>query len=285
MHSCACMWKCLFKELRGLTNTTNMLNPVELNDLYDHMWNVGVILQSDEPLAILAVDFRPWPRFRANEARSQSFYERLERNKTADLTELRRFETREDQDIYRPILIETLNLFGLAIHTSLERTLGHYLKATDGMFRNELRDDWQLEKVSALLCTNNPAERPFAVAKAYLNIYQSLSLRTLASFSLSMCNGSHRPAESQGKQERTRNKAVRQCGTALTAPTELQQVITRLCSVKRVNIGQITAKLDLKFETNTLSAAELRARKQTKTRGRGCNAKNSQKRREVQQRP
>ena len=59
VHCCACMWKCLFKELRGLTNTTNMLNPLELNDLYDHMWNVGVLLQSDEPLAILADDFRP----------------------------------------------------------------------------------------------------------------------------------------------------------------------------------------------------------------------------------
>ncbi len=70
MHSCACMWKCLFKELRGLTKTTNMLNPVEFNELYDHMWNVGVILQSDEPLAVLAVYFRPWPCFRANEARS-----------------------------------------------------------------------------------------------------------------------------------------------------------------------------------------------------------------------
>ncbi len=36
---------------------------------------------------------------------------------------------------------------------------------TDGIFRNELCPDWQLEKVSKLLCTNNPAERPFAVAK------------------------------------------------------------------------------------------------------------------------
>ena len=33
-----------------------------------------------------------------------------------------------------------------------------------------------------------------------MKIYQSLSLRTLAVFSLSMCNGSHRPAEAKGKQ-------------------------------------------------------------------------------------
>jgi hypothetical protein len=76
-----------------------------------------------------------------------------------------------------------------------------------------------------------------------------------------MCNGFHRPAESQGEQERTRNNAVRQCGTALTAPPELQQVVTRLCSVKGVNIGQMTAKLDQKFETNTLRAEELRESK------------------------
>ena len=61
--------------------------------------------------------------------------------------------------------MEVLQLYGLAIHTSLERTLGKYLKSTDGVFRNELRDDWELDKVGKLLCTNNPAERPFAVAK------------------------------------------------------------------------------------------------------------------------
>ena len=255
---CAIMWKCVFHELRGLTNAANMLNPMELNDIYDHLWNVGVHLQSDEPLSILDNDFRPWPRVRGNEARSRIFYENLERNKEADLAELRRFESREDLEVYRPIIIEVINLFGIAIHTSLERTMGKYLKATDGIYRNELRDDWQLEKVSALLCTNNAAERPFAVAKAYMHIYQSLSMRTLASFSLSMCNGSHRPAQLKGKQERTRNKALRQSGQALSAAPELQKVVTRLCSVKKVNVGKVTAKLDQKFVMNTQRAHDRR---------------------------
>jgi hypothetical protein len=258
VHCCALMWKCVFQELRGLTNAANMLNPMELNDVYDHLWNVGVHLQSDEPLSILDNDFRPWPRVRGNEARSRIFYENLERNKEADLVELRRFESREDLQVYRPIIIEVINLFGIAIHTSLERTMGKYLKATDGIYRNELRDDWQLEKVSALLCTNNAAERPFAVAKAYMDIYQSLSMRTLASYSLSMCNGSHRPAELKGKQERTRNKALRQSGHALTAAPELQKVVTRLCSVKKVNVGKVTAKLDQKFVMNTQRAQDRR---------------------------
>jgi hypothetical protein len=53
--------------------------------------------------------------------------------------------------------------------------MGKYLKATDGVFRNELRDEWQLEKVSKLLCTNNAAERPFPMAKAYMKIEEGKS--------------------------------------------------------------------------------------------------------------
>jgi hypothetical protein len=67
------MWKTVFQELRGLTNTKAILNPIELNDLYDHLWNVGVLLQSEDCLNILNLDFRPWPRVRYNEPASQSF--------------------------------------------------------------------------------------------------------------------------------------------------------------------------------------------------------------------
>ncbi len=81
------------------------------------------------------------------------------------MDELKQYEQRVDLETYLPILLEVLQLYNIAIHTSLERTLGKYLKATDGVFHNELRDDWELDQVSKLLCTNNPAERPFAVAK------------------------------------------------------------------------------------------------------------------------
>ena len=261
VHCCAIMWKCVFQELRGLTNTNSILNPMELNDLYDHLWNVGVLLQSEESLSIVADEFRPWPRVRFNEPASRLFYEKLERNKVIERAELRRFETKQDLDVYQPILMEVIHLFGTAIHTSLERTMGKYLKATEGVYRNELRDDWQLEKVSQILCTNNAAERPFGVAKAYMRIYQTLSLRTLASFSLSMCNGSHRPADCRGKQERTKHKSVRQAGSALTASPDLQQAVTRLCSVKRVHVGRVTAKLDAIFITNSQRADARREKK------------------------
>ncbi len=158
VHSCAILWKTVFQELRGLTNTTAILNPMELNDLYDHLWNVGVELQSDDCLNILHEDFRPWPRVRWEEDASKIFYGQLEKGKEADMAELRQYVAKDDLDVYEAILKEVITLFGKAIHISLERTMGYYLKATDGVFRNELRDDWQLQKVAKLLCTNDAAE-------------------------------------------------------------------------------------------------------------------------------
>ena len=141
---------------------------MELNDLYDHLWNMGTLLQSDDALSILEDNYRPWPRVRFTQAPSRNYYAHLEKNMTSDRGELKQYETRADLDVYRPILLEVINLFGIAIHTSLERTLGKYLKATDGVFRNELREDWELGMVAKLLCTNNPTERPFGVAKGNL---------------------------------------------------------------------------------------------------------------------
>ena len=94
-----------------------------------------------------------------------------------------------------------------------------------------------------------------------MNIYESISLRTLAAFSLSMTNGSHRPAESQGKQQRTANKETRKCGSALSAASPLKQAVTKLCSVKKVKVGKVTAKLDEIFNINTRLADERRATK------------------------
>ena len=87
-----------------------------------------------------------------------------------------------------------------------------------------------------------------------MKIYQTISLRTLAAFSLSMCNGSHRPAESKGKQKRTENKETRQCGSALSAEPFLKTAVTKLCSVKKINVGKVTAKLDAIFITNSTRA-------------------------------
>jgi hypothetical protein len=62
------MWKVCFQELSALTNTKQLslsglnVNPMELNDIYKHVWNPGVLLQTDESLAILQGGFRAWPK-------------------------------------------------------------------------------------------------------------------------------------------------------------------------------------------------------------------------------
>ncbi len=99
--------------------------------------------------------------------------------------------------------------------------MGKYLKATDGIYRNEMRSDWELEAAANLLSTNNAAERPFGIAKAYCDIYPSMNLRTLASFSLSVANGSHRHAATAGKQKRTAHGFVFGGATAITSAPEV----------------------------------------------------------------
>jgi hypothetical protein len=76
-----------------------------------------------------------------------------------------------------------------------------------------------------------------------------------------MTNGSHRPGESHGKQERTEHKGTRQSGSALSAAPALQQAVTKLCSVKKVRVGKVTAKLDEIFEQNLRLADARRATK------------------------
>jgi hypothetical protein len=63
IHVNAIMWRLVYRELRALTNDSKMgLKPMQLNDIYDHLWNVGVLLKSDEALDILKEGWRPWPR-------------------------------------------------------------------------------------------------------------------------------------------------------------------------------------------------------------------------------
>jgi hypothetical protein len=81
------MWKICFQELRALTNTKQMnelgmgVNPMELSDIYDHVWNLGLLLQSDRCLEVLQSEYRPWPKVRVAEACSIHFYEVLERSR------------------------------------------------------------------------------------------------------------------------------------------------------------------------------------------------------------
>jgi hypothetical protein len=76
-----------------------------------------------------------------------------------------------------------------------------------------------------------------------------------------MTNGTHRAAEPQGKQKRTKDREKRQCGSAISASSVLKQAVTKLCSVKKVRVGKVTAMLDAIFVTNSTLADERRAKK------------------------
>ena len=82
VHVNAIMWRVVYRELRALTNDSTMnLNPMEINELYEQVWNVGVVLQSDDALTILDLEYRPWPKMNEGTEASTEFYRVHDRNK------------------------------------------------------------------------------------------------------------------------------------------------------------------------------------------------------------
>jgi len=59
------------------------LNPMEINDVYEEVWNVGVLLQSEDSLSCLDLDYRPWPKIKEDTDESKEFYRIHDRNKQA----------------------------------------------------------------------------------------------------------------------------------------------------------------------------------------------------------
>ncbi len=82
-----------------------------MNDLYECLWHVGELLQTENCLDIFDEDFRPWPKFPAENG-GEKFYAIHDRDKGTDLRHLRAFETREDIGVYRTVLMEVFKLFG-----------------------------------------------------------------------------------------------------------------------------------------------------------------------------
>ena len=82
IHVNAMMWRVVYRELRALTNDAVMnLNPMELNEVYEDVWNVGSLLQSDDALSILQPDYRPWPKVKDGTDASRDFYNVHDRDK------------------------------------------------------------------------------------------------------------------------------------------------------------------------------------------------------------
>jgi hypothetical protein len=132
---------------------------MELSDIYEHVWNLGLLLQTEDCLSVLQSEYRPGPKVREEEVCSAHFYAVLDRSREEDLAELRLYAGREDLENYEPVLREVLHLFGAAIITSLERTMGNFLKSTGGVYRNDLREEWELEEVSTLLSFTQQCSR------------------------------------------------------------------------------------------------------------------------------
>ncbi len=60
MHVNTIMWRVVFKELRGLTNSKGLeLNPMELNGLYENLYDLGIMLQGDSSLLVFEKGYRP----------------------------------------------------------------------------------------------------------------------------------------------------------------------------------------------------------------------------------
>ena len=58
---------------------------MELNDIYEHVWNLGILLQTEDCLSILEPEYRGWPKVRVAEAGSVEFYRILNRTKEMTL--------------------------------------------------------------------------------------------------------------------------------------------------------------------------------------------------------
>ena len=244
-----------------------------------------MLLKTEGCLSILQLEYRPWPKVHEGDTVSVKFYMRLDKNKETNMAELNNFHARSDVLRYTQVLKQQLGLFCDGYGKVPQGTNSSHppptcssystltqphstTQVTSGIFRNELLTDAQMEEVAQLLCTKNPGERPFAVAKACLSLYGRMNLATLARFSLSVCNGSHRMADPKGKQNKTRNRIVQEAGIAITSDPRVQAVVTRLCAVRRRKPGGVVVLLKDVYKRDQLLSKELRLANEDKEKAR-----------------
>ena len=221
------MWRVVFKELRGLTNSKGIeISPTQLNTLYEYLYDLGTSLQTGECMKVIEDGFRPWPHVYKPSLKSKKIYSRIDADLSQDLARLRPDILREDYEKYSYILKAVLCLFGQGIIASLEYTMGNYLKQTDGKLSNDKMEAWELEATKGMLAHNNYAERPFAVLRAVWKMYPSLSLKNLGWLSHSLANGTHRPAQTYGIARDAEGNHCHKPGIAITAAPEVKHAVS-----------------------------------------------------------
>jgi hypothetical protein len=61
-HVCALLWRVIFMELRGLTNSKGLeIDPLTLNVLVEDLYDVGLLMQTPKALVLFEPSFRSWP--------------------------------------------------------------------------------------------------------------------------------------------------------------------------------------------------------------------------------
>jgi hypothetical protein len=73
VHVNAIMWRVVFKEIRGLTNSKGLeISPTELNTLYEYLYDLGSKLQTTNSMHVLTMGLDPGRTFTkvGNEARN-----------------------------------------------------------------------------------------------------------------------------------------------------------------------------------------------------------------------
>ena len=115
--------------------------------------------------------------------------------------------------------------------------MSNYLEKTDGGMAASKLEPWMKELAADLICHNNHAERPFAVAKYLDHIFQSMSLKNLAGLALAKCNGTYALPPQKSKTKKTAAKKQPAAGAATTADPALKAAIAATCSVRRTKGG------------------------------------------------
>jgi hypothetical protein len=113
---------------------------------------------------------------------------------------------------------------------NVTRTMREYLAATGGHLQNDKKTEFEKDIASRMISTNNCAEGPFATARAFLHMYPTLKLRTLATLSAAIVNGTFKP-------ERKVGGTTCKAGYAFRVAPAVNDALGTLCSVQRRNPG------------------------------------------------